>query len=258
MYDTGRRIFDESHLVDIYKGLCSAYGLPRDEAIEVARELESHTGIILNSSFQCFEFSHLSLQEYLAADYIVREASQKSIPKYLGQVHAPVAVAISISSNPSKWFASWILESDWFEGLMEIYADNFNGFLARVVVEKPRFRVDELFGVTVAKSLSHPKIAKSAALDFLALPNVSESVSNFLSHLAYFKESEVEEFRRKDLVPVHLYGGVPPGSILQHSVMSPIAPSIVSAALVWTRKPVRVLSDNEVERWLTAEELDRE
>ena len=38
----------------------------------VIAELESHTGLFIQSGFDQFEFAHKSLQEFLTAEYLVK------------------------------------------------------------------------------------------------------------------------------------------------------------------------------------------
>lgn len=59
--------FDEHVLVSIYEVLADRYELPKAQARMVAQELESHTGLLAQVG-DYYEFSHLALQEYLAAD----------------------------------------------------------------------------------------------------------------------------------------------------------------------------------------------
>ena len=76
-------------------------------------EIQSSTGIMIASSIG-YEFSHLSLQEYLCADYIVREPFAENLPKYVAEYPAPSAISISLSSNSSTWFAGLVLKPNTF------------------------------------------------------------------------------------------------------------------------------------------------
>lgn len=48
------------------------FGLPREDAAKVAGELESHTGLFVQSAYDIFEYSRKSLQEYLTAEFVVK------------------------------------------------------------------------------------------------------------------------------------------------------------------------------------------
>jgi hypothetical protein len=152
---------------------------------EVVRELESHTGILVQSSFETFEFSHLSLQEYLAAHYIVREPSLRNIRVYLEKYAPPVAIAVALSSNPSVWLATILLrfyERPYFDRLL-------TPMLHRVMLERPYFSVDVTLGVAFLKVLGdvdcskmslrqHPgsRIELDVILRFLQVENICESI----------------------------------------------------------------------------------
>ncbi len=63
--------FNKAILKDVYKTLANSFNLPLSEVDTVLSELESHNGIFIQTGFDTYEFSHLSLQEYLTARYIV-------------------------------------------------------------------------------------------------------------------------------------------------------------------------------------------
>jgi hypothetical protein len=71
------KTFFRSDLVTSYKAIHKSFGLPESEADQVAAELETHTGIIVATSM-AYEFSHLSLQEYLCAEYLVKIADTRT------------------------------------------------------------------------------------------------------------------------------------------------------------------------------------
>ena len=67
--------FSHSGLREVYLEICSDFELPRSQVQQVAREIESHTGLIFESGRGFFEFFHLSVQEYLTANYVVKGSS---------------------------------------------------------------------------------------------------------------------------------------------------------------------------------------
>ena len=74
----------------------------------VVAEIESHTGLIVESHYRHFEFSHLSIQEFLCAKHLVNLPYSQDTIKYFLEYPEPLAIAVSISGEPSLWF----LESD--------------------------------------------------------------------------------------------------------------------------------------------------
>src|SRR3569832_138896 len=63
--------FDATQLELTYRRICVRSGLPAGEAKLVARELESHTGLLIETGYQQYEFAHKSIQEYLTAESLV-------------------------------------------------------------------------------------------------------------------------------------------------------------------------------------------
>ncbi|MDP9193497.1 MAG: NACHT domain-containing protein [Acidobacteriota bacterium] len=131
-YRIKTRVFSENDLIRSYDVLHLAFGLPQGEANAVVREIESHSGIIIEASGK-FEFSHLSLQEYLCAEYMVREPFPQHIDHYVAEYPAPLAVAIALSSNSSAWFSTLILK----HAPSRFNAQNIESLLARLTIERP-------------------------------------------------------------------------------------------------------------------------
>lgn len=98
--------FKHSDLVAAYEGIRKRFSLPKNEARLVARELETHTGIIVATGANGYEFSHLSIQEYLAAEYLVRLPDYRSLGRKLSRSPATVAVSVALSSEPTRYLAA--------------------------------------------------------------------------------------------------------------------------------------------------------
>ncbi len=147
-YKIKTKKFSEGDLMSCYNDMCESFDLPCEEAMQVAQELETHTGIIVSSIGDNFEFSHLSIQEYLCAEYISRDSFSTNIKSYITEYPAPLAVAVNLSSNPTSWFANLILNNkNWksFNG------NSLNILLTRMFVENPKFKTDEELGFAVIK-----------------------------------------------------------------------------------------------------------
>ncbi len=138
----------------MYISLAERYGLPKNEARTVARELESHTGLLVQSG-ELYEFSHLSLQEFLAADAMVRGASSDHDKWWL--THPEVAaVAVAMSSNANRWFEELMgrLPPKDLDDVRGIHS-----FLYRLARERPRFVRSQAFGLTMLRMLFRAHIA---------------------------------------------------------------------------------------------------
>ena len=67
--------FSTDNLRACYQEIHGNFGLPGSHATKVVDEIETHTGLFFQSAQDRFEFSHKSLQEFLAAEFIVRMPS---------------------------------------------------------------------------------------------------------------------------------------------------------------------------------------
>lgn len=127
-----RQQFTHAELLTAYGEIHERYDLPASQAVRVARELESHTGLIQEVG-QHFEFSHLSLQEYLAADSFNRAGARTR--ELWTEVPAVAAVAVALASSANDWF------NDLVDLLPKEIQDNrpIHTFLSRLALEQPRF-----------------------------------------------------------------------------------------------------------------------
>ena len=133
-------IFSKEQLVEAYLNICANFGLPMSESVLAANEIESHTGLFVQTGYEQYEFAHKSLQEYLSAEYLVKLPSLEIIRGKIEILGAELAVATSISSNPSLYFSDIVL------GLFNrgnLSPSFYNAFVSRVVQEKPDFYSSE-------------------------------------------------------------------------------------------------------------------
>ena len=138
--------FSHDQLQRAYRSICKSFSLPLNQMTQVAREIESHTGLVLESGQDHFEFSHLSLQEYLCAYYLVREPFAKHLNKYLQEYPPPIAVSVALSANPSNWFAALILRKS------ELFVLNYgsiSSLLSRLILERPIFTSSVYLGIAI-------------------------------------------------------------------------------------------------------------
>ncbi len=136
-----KSIFERHDLIEAYSEIRFNFGLPENECQNVINEIESHTGIFVQSGYAKYEFVHKSIQEYLAAEYIVK------LPKLpdgdiLIKMPSVLALVVAISSNPTEFFSSFIF--DRFKSLFFIQKSSsfIISFLNRLVLEKPDFPVN--------------------------------------------------------------------------------------------------------------------
>jgi DNA polymerase III delta prime subunit len=170
--------FTTDNLVGVYRAICGNFGLPREDALSVVRELESHTGILVESGVDRFEFSHLSLQEYLCAEFLVGSPMTDKIADYLVHNPAPVAVAVALSAHPARWLGSVFLRKAVGRAWPKL---NFPSFFARLEQEAPEFAVDKLLGFAALRILFRNPELDSYTARFLDRPAVAASVASVLT-----------------------------------------------------------------------------
>ncbi len=171
--------FRPDQLEEIYRKIAPRFGLPAGEAAKVAREIETHTGIIVESGGG-FEFSHLSLQEYLCGYNLVRQPQGDRLMQYLREYPAPVAVAVALSSDPSAWFASLVLDVGGLKREWPVQS-----FLVRLTQERPWFTLSEALGHAILGVLmSYPDKDSRPFEDLL---RVGESWASVALALKYYR-----------------------------------------------------------------------
>jgi DNA polymerase III delta prime subunit len=187
------KAFNSNLFTSIYEEICEDFNLPNDDSLDVLGEVESHTGLIVDAGFGKYEFSHLSLQEYLCADYIVKSPFTETIIDYLIEYPAPIATAVALSSNPSNWISDLIL-NDKFNGIYieGVSHSSIHSFLDRLILEKPYFRKCESVGFAFLLMLDCMINPKKAMMENLShLKGVTESLAMVLKHYAINKEESM-------------------------------------------------------------------
>jgi hypothetical protein len=128
--------FAEDHLLRAYDKIYVDCELVKGEANQVVRELETHTGLVVQSGYDEYEFAHKSLQEYLSAEYLVKLPSIPSEQEVLSTLANELALAISISSNATDYFSELLLTRLTKVVLTKEFT---KAFLSRLLLEKPQF-----------------------------------------------------------------------------------------------------------------------
>jgi len=144
--------FSNSQFIDTYKNICEDHDLPIEKASEIVKELESHTGLFIESGYDKFEFVHKSIQEYLTAEYIVKLLTLNTIRSEFESLGAELAIAVSISSNSSLYFIELVL--NYFLALS--LSDSFySSFTSRIISENPSFSNNKLVSATTLALVSN-------------------------------------------------------------------------------------------------------
>jgi hypothetical protein len=132
--------FNDDDLRDTYGKLAPRFGLPAEQARLVAREIESHTGLIVDSGIG-YEFSHASLQEFLAGDAVYRHGEFD--PAWLVRRN-PVVAAVAIARSPDPGTLLAAVTHDPIGAPGPIPPRVLRSFLARLGLERPVFAASSI------------------------------------------------------------------------------------------------------------------
>lgn len=179
-------VFDHWSLESAYGEICEHFGLPKSAARTVVREVESHTGLIVQASYDSYEFAHKSLQEYLTAEYILR------LPRhpYESVVRLPneMALATALSSDPNAYLFSVVRAAT---AQPEQLRDFTAPFLRRLLVEKVDFSPHETLALALIRLYAATcfpvggeslltDAARTAFADLLRQQHARSSIQTFL------------------------------------------------------------------------------
>jgi energy-coupling factor transporter ATP-binding protein EcfA2 len=138
--------FTRYDLLESYRQISANYGLRSSEAQAVVNELETHTGLIVQSGTDLFEFSHKSLQEYLTAVFIV---GLPGIPRSMIDLQImpnELAIATALSSRPSQYFYSLVM---YHFSQIQLSFQFVRTFINRMLIERPDFEVSDEVGLAI-------------------------------------------------------------------------------------------------------------
>jgi hypothetical protein len=139
-----RSNFDTNDLYKCYNTLHTKYGLPLEQQSDVVNEIETHNGLIIQSSYNTYEFAHKSLQEFLTAEYIVRMPTVPHKEHLITKMPNEIALAVALSSEPSEYFC-YLIEKRLLNFTPELSFIKI--FIYRLSIEKPEFSQSSYLGV---------------------------------------------------------------------------------------------------------------
>lgn len=177
--------FSTERLKQVYGRICGNFDLDRSQAKKVVAELESHHGLFLESGFQRYQFAHKSLQEFLAAEYIVRLPAILTDPKTILRLPNELAIATSISSNSSLYLSNFV-----FQVLVraQLPREFYETFITRLVQEKPEFYSERyvVFALAVlySKYIETGFVEKGGQLALFSFDEILQECERFLELVA--------------------------------------------------------------------------
>lgn len=187
--------FSISQFKTTYTLICEYHNLPKDQADEIVKELESHTGLFIESGYEKFEFVHKSIQEYLTAEYIVKLPSLNTITQNIELLGSELAIAVSISSDSSLYYIELILNYFLKNHLSSAFYD---AFISRIISEKPSFKQNELVSVATLALISNWINPDNKRINLTKNLNIEEEInSSFfeLSKSLNLREQRVKIFK---------------------------------------------------------------
>lgn len=133
----GKFSFSKHDLNVIYSDIYYKFNLPKDSCGDVVGEVEEHSGLFLQSGVDSFEFPHKSIQEYLAAVYLIRYSPLSDFSEKIINIPNELAIVVSLSTNSNEKLVE-ILKL--IGQLKEVDRQVIlNKFLIRLSSEKPVF-----------------------------------------------------------------------------------------------------------------------
>jgi hypothetical protein len=176
--------FEDRTLAEVYQLLARRHGLPSGEGDRVARELEAHTGLIAQVSGS-FEFAHLGLQEYLAADALVRGGAKERATWWMTSAEV-AAVTVALSSDPNSAVHEII---DALPPNIENISP-LTVFLDRLGQERPSFIADAQLGYDLLRLCMSAHLATEVPVRRLGgVKAVRDSVAKALASYGGFDKT---------------------------------------------------------------------
>lgn len=189
-YNQKKKTFSTADLQEAFIQIKDSFGFGEATPKMVVSEIEEHTGLILQAGYDKYEFSHASLQEYLAARYIGRVPFSFSNKDLLNIYPAPLAVAAAISPEPANWLASILFS----ESGKHAPSPAIKSLLSRFYQEGPLFAGKSIIlGYALLNALVvHTTNVKNEVFDILNLNYVKESLIDILTkYVATFWEDSI-------------------------------------------------------------------
>jgi len=196
--------FDEIQFQVWYQEVCDAFDLPLGEAAEVLTEMEAHSGLILMAGRGNYEFSHKSIQEYLAAAYMLSLPDLDTLAGYLWELPNEWALVLAMSPEPGRHFSRMVAiiarrissDSTYSNSRLEPFCGEL---VARVRSERVRFDESEELGAAYVVLYHLLRLweapdqgLKQAYLGVAESPSVRRSIGRFLTNSSF---SEMESQR---------------------------------------------------------------
>lgn len=139
--------FSTTDFNKVYERLFEKFQLP-SRSTGALREIESHNGLLVEVGGN-YEFAHRTIQEFLAAEFVVRSPEQALTVAFRDHP-AVAAIAVAMSSDSAAMLQS-LLQS--ISPIADVYAPSARSFLVRLASEQPRLAAGDRVGQDLLKLL---------------------------------------------------------------------------------------------------------
>lgn len=174
--------FSNSDLKSVYQKIYRKYDLKENAEEIVIQEIESHNGLVIKIGFDKYKFFHLTIQEYLCAEYLIRlPKAKEKFHSYILDYPEPIGVAAALSNDASDWLAYLIFMYDSQE-IWDLH-HSFAKIIYRASIENADFEYSLRFGFALLflLNLKPDKEIQKQYLDFIRRHrDVKSSLENAL------------------------------------------------------------------------------
>lgn len=166
------------------------YGLTKNAQETVIKEIESHNGLVIKIGFDKYKFYHLTIQEFLCADYLNDSSVIKSnFDNYIKSYPEPIGVLVAIKKDSSDFFSSLIsfYDKNELEGINE----KFSIILYRALIENANFN----YSIDLGFSLLYLFTCKNSATEDIYINFIKNNEyvkSSVLNALKFYKEDDYQ------------------------------------------------------------------
>lgn len=122
--------------------------LPNAKIKLILEELELHSGLILQNTYDTYEFAHKSLQEYLCAEYLIKLPPHKLNVLLIIKIPNELAIAIAISPIYFQYIILNLISK------VKLGRSFANIFLNRLLLEEPEFNNSIELGIAFYQLVS--------------------------------------------------------------------------------------------------------
>lgn len=147
-----RNSYSHDELESAYLEVADTFALPKHESRKVVNEIESHTGLMIQSGYDEFQFAHKSIQEFLTAEFLIRSPFIDINTNLFSVMPNEIAIAVALSARPTEFLTNLIF------GMLapsSIATEAIFVFVYRLTLEMPDLSASNDLCIALAVLYSH-------------------------------------------------------------------------------------------------------